>query len=257
MLVEAKTTSEVEKLVECYSNDIVVLSRLSNVLVSSKGVRGLVLIVKTSSVKFDASSVTVDAGVSLIKLSKMAREKNLGALEWACGIPGSVGGAIVGNAGAYNSCIGDITHSVCVLRNGKRVVISKDECGFCYRKSNFAKGDIVLSAKLNLTQKPKDMIDILTSEYQQKRKATQPSGHCCGSVFMANEKSAGYYIDQCNLKGFSVGKAMVSPKHANFIINTGGATSDDVVALIKIIKATVYKQFGVRLQEEVKYIGEF
>lgn len=237
---------------------ITYLGRGSNVLISDIGVKGLVVLMRNEQLAFEGDMFIAEAGVPLSRLSATYAEAGLGGLEFACCIPGSVGGALVMNAGAHGASVSDVVEWVEVLRGGETVRLSADECGFGYRMSNFLRGDVILRAGFRTEKADKNAIAEQISKYKAFRKEHQPQGYCAGSVFKAADgKSAGYYIDKAGLKGLSVGGAFVSQKHANFIINSGSANSQDVTVLIDEIKARVYAVFGVRLQEEIIYIGEF
>lgn len=228
----------------------------SNLLVSDSGFDGLVIAVKSKDIEI-SDVVTVDAGVSLPYLSKLYSMNHMTGLEWACSIPGTIGGAVVMNAGAHSSAISDSVIRVQALIDGKKQWLNKNQCGFDYRTSVFLKGGIVLKAELSYTYGDAAEIDERVAKFKQFRSSTQPTGFSAGSVFKSADKSAGFYIDNAGLKGFSVGGAVVSDKHANFIINRGNATAKDVRELILIIKEKVLGKFGVRLIEEIKYLGDF
>lgn len=198
-----------------------------------------------------------ESGVSLAKAVNIAAEKNLGGLEFASGIPGSVGGAVVMNAGAYGKNINDVLlWSDFINKDGEIKKISNKEHNFGYRKSVFASDDIVLRSCLCFENKPSDEIKKEISMLALKRRNSQPLEYpSAGSVFKRPE---GYYvgamIDDCGLKGFSVGDAQISCKHSGFIINRGNASSDNVRELVEIIREKVFEKFGVKLEREIRYI---
>ena len=190
-----------------------------------------------------------------------AAEVSLSGLEFASGIPGSVGGAVVMNAGAYGGEIKDVLIDATVLTaEGELKTVTRDELDLSYRHSIVQeKGYIVLSARFRLTPKPKDEIKSYMAELRAKRVEKQPLEYpSAGSTFKRPEGYfAGKLIMDAGLRGYSVGDAQVSEKHCGFVVNKGEATAADVLTLIKDVQETVLKQFGVKLEPEVKMIGEF
>ena len=246
----------------CVENGVkyAVIGRATNVLFSDGGFDGAIISTGgITGINIDGERVKAFCGESLISLCKFAADNCLSGLEELSGIPGSVGGAVVMNAGAFGKTISSLIEEVTTVKNGKIVFYGKDECGFSYRKSRFLSGDeIVLSVKTRLFSDEKSDIIERTERFFLKRKDSQPKGRSCGSVFRNPDGShAAKLIEGAGLKGLSVGGAVVSPVHANFIIANGGATSGDVYALIKRIKDTVKYKYGVFLEEEIRYVGEF
>lgn len=235
----------------------VILGRGSNVLVSDNGVSGAVVLFRDGEIRTDGGFITADAGASLALLSKKAAAAGLSGLEWAGGIPGTVGGAVKMNAGAFNGEISGALEWVDVLTEGKTVRLSTDECGFGYRSSGFGGDDIILRGGFRLKVSDKSAVENIMAEFKERRARSQPSGKSAGSVFKGADRPAGYYIERAGLKGKTLGGAEVSAVHANFILNRGGATAKDIAALIDLIKSEVYLKFGVLLKEEIKYIGDF
>ena len=237
-----------------------VIGNGTNILVSDAGYDGVIInIRRLSDIFFKVGEVRAMAGASLAKLIDFTVKNRLGGLERLTDIPATVGGAVVMNAGAFGSSISEYITSVCSMKNGKLHIYSKEECGFGYRKSRFSgKKEIVVSADFRLETCEKEMVMAGTRTYAEERKKIQPSGKCCGSVFKnpVNDH-AGRLIDAAGLKGYTVGGASVSEKHANFIINVKNASASDVYALIQYIKETVSARFGTVLSEEVEYLGEF
>ena len=266
-----------------------VLGGGSNILVSDKGFDGLVIRLKGSSdYEAEDNSITSWAGESLSSVVNFARDNGLSGLECINGIPGTLGGAIRGNAGAYDINeigIGSMVESVRVLEvenNLKIVEYAKDDCKFDYRMSVF-KGKpelIIISAKLALQKKDREAIDVKMKEITQKRIVEKPKGWV-GSTgsFYKNpkvkdlklvdifEKDTGrkavdgdvipafWVISEAGLKGKEIGGAKVSEKNANFIMNMGSATAEDVVMLASFVKQQVRDKFGIQLQEEIQYVG--
>ena len=197
-------------------------------------------------------------GVSLAMLASAALGRNLTGLEFASGIPGSVGGAVVMNAGAYGGEMAQVLTSVTALDlNGNIETIPAERCGFGYRKSIFSDGQrLVLEARFQLNSGDSEAIRARMDELAAKRKEKQPLEYpSAGSMFKRPE---GYFaaalIDQCGLKGFTVGGAQVSEKHAGFVVNRGGATCADVLELVRQVQARVQEQTGVALEMEVKVL---
>ena len=232
----------------------------TNVLVSDKGYDGVIICLKKlSDVFFKRDEVRAMAGANLDKLIKFAVDHRLTGLEALSGIPATVGGAVVMNAGAFGHNISDRITTVETLHNGKIKIYDKDDCKFGYRKSRFlGKKETVVSASFKLDQGDREEINVRIKNYRELRKNVQPSGKSCGSVFKNPPKlSAGALVDKAGLKGYSVGGAKISERHGNFILTDSRATATDVYALINYIKEEINKIFGVRLTEEVEYVGEF
>jgi len=234
----------------------------SNLLISDRGVRGAVIKLGDG---FDYAHAKNDyilagAGVSLAKLSAEAKNAELTGLEFASGIPGTLGGAIYMNAGAYGGEMKDVISEVSYIdADGVVKTIAGDECDFGYRKSMFSDGGkIIISAKLTLNKGNKDEIIATMRELNARRKEKQPLEYpSAGSTFKRPEGHfAGALIEKAGLKGAQVGGAQVSEKHAGFVINTGDATSKDVCDLIAHVQKVVKENSGVDLEPEVKIIGE-
>ena len=234
----------------------------SNLLIKDTGVKGAVIKLGDG---FDYAHAKNDyilagAGVSLAKLSAEAKNAELTGLEFASGIPGTLGGAIYMNAGAYGGEMKDVISEVSYIdTDGVVKTISCEECDFGYRKSAFSMGDkIIISAKLTLNKGNKDEIIATMRDLNAKRKEKQPLEYpSAGSTFKRPEGHfAGALIEEAGLKGYAIGGAQVSEKHAGFVINTGNATAKDVCELIAYVQKTVKEKSGVDLEPEVKIIGE-
>lgn len=260
---------------------LTVLGGGSNVLISSKGVPGLTVKLRSGEIKFlDNNLLRVDAGVSLPRLSSFALENSFLGLEWAVGVPGTLGGAVYGNAGAFGFSIADLIEEVEIIENGQKKVLALGEIDFSYRNSTFKrKGAIILSASLRLQKGKKKAIRARAEEMLQLRNKKHPMKlPSAGSVFKNPQKvvedpkiikkypllekfnkegiiPAGFLIESVGMKGISIGDAKISEKHANFIINKGEATSDDVKKLIDQATIAVRDNFGINLQREIKYIN--
>ena len=241
---------------ECF-----VLGCGSDLLVSDEGYRGVVIALSDGllNVSVEGEEMTCQAGVSLREASEMACELGLAGLEFACGIPGSVGGACFMNAGAYGGCIADILSSVCALMpDGSLANIPVGELALGYRKSRVRdEGLVVLSATFRLREgRPEDIrarMDDLTQRREEKQPLDRPSA---GSTFKRPEGHfAGKLITDAGLKGYQHGGAGVSSKHAGFVVNLGGATAADVRVVISHVQDEVERQFGVRLEPEVRFLG--
>lgn len=262
---EVQNSVALSKLIEaCREREIpyFILGKGSNLLVSDNGIRGIVIRLggdfKTISLTEDGL-IRCGAGTSLASACSFALNHSLGGLEFAWGIPGSVGGAVFMNAGAYGGEIKDVVVSaIYVDENGLKKRYDNDELDFGYRRSVFTdKNNIITDVYFKLEHKNQKEIREKMDELMGRRKSKQPLDYpSAGSTFKRPE---GYFaaalIEECGLKGESVGGAQVSEKHAGFIINKDNATCEDVEKLIEHIKEQVYNQKGVRLQCEVKFIG--
>lgn len=236
---------------------VFILGGGSNVLVSDKGFNGLVIKMDNSKIDFiGQNSVFIEAGTNSAKLVKFATDNSLSGVEWFAGIPGTVGGAIFGNAQAFGVKMSDSVESVEVLdfKTLKIVKLSKKQCKFSLKNSIFKKNQnlIILSAVLKLKKAKKADIETKVKEHISYRKKSHPiSFPSAGSVFVNPEMSAASLIESCGLKGKKIGQAQISLQHANFIVNLGGAKAKDVLALIKLAKQKVKKTFNIDLEQEI------
>ncbi|MBD2385212.1 UDP-N-acetylmuramate dehydrogenase [Cylindrospermum sp. FACHB-282] len=244
---------------------VTILGAGSNLLVSDRGIPGLVIATRhLRSNYFDPQTgqLTVAAGESIPGLAWYAADLGWEGLEWAVGIPGTVGGAVVMNAGAHNSCIADMLVSAQLLSaEGTVETITPDQLGYQYRSSLLQGGQrIVTQATLQL-QPGADPVKVVaaTKENKQHRLSTQPYNFpSCGSVFRnPTPYAAGWLIEQTGLKGYQIGGAQVAQLHANFIVNRGGAKASDIFCLIRHIQYQVQERWSIWLEPEVKMIGEF
>ena len=232
----------------------------TNVVVRDKGIRGIVMQLKQLSEIYQEGNEVVyaQAGVRLPRLMQFALGRNLSGMEWAAGIPGTVGGSVVMNAGTRLGEMKDVLGAVDFVNlRGKRVRIDASSITFTYRKATLPKG-IVVGAWVQLTPSTREKVEGKTKEYLRYRRATQPlTIPNAGSVFKNPPgDSAGRLVEAAGLKGTHVGDAEVSTKHANFIVNKGAATATQVLALLRKVRGTVARKCGVRLQLEWKIIGE-
>ncbi|WP_018753251.1 UDP-N-acetylmuramate dehydrogenase [Paenibacillus sanguinis] len=234
----------------------------SNMLVSDKGIRGCVIRLGTDleSIAIDGAAISAGGGASFVRLSVMAGKAGLTGLEFAGGIPGTVGGAVYMNAGAHGSDVSRIFNSAdIVLETGELVTYTANDMMFAYRHSILhEQRGIVAEARFSLAAGDRLEIAAAMATYKDRRRKTQPlTQPCCGSVFRNPQGDhAARLIEAAGLKGMKVGGAEVSTLHANFIVNTGQATAEDVLALMEKIKAVVADQSGVALVPEVFYVGE-
>jgi len=243
----------------------------TNILVADKGIRGLVienrLQITDCRLQGDEAILYTESGALLCDLARESARQGLAGLEWAVGIPGSVGGAIVGNAGAYGRYMSDVVRGATVLgTDGEARYLTTGDLGFGYRTSRFkgAKGkgqearEVILSAELVLHRESPEVLEARMDDYTRRREARQPSEPSAGSVFKRTEQyPAGFLIEQAGLKGKRIGNAQISPKHANFIVNLGGAKASDVKALIDLARERVFTEFGIELELEIELVGEW
>ena len=256
-----KALRDVIELCLEYKVNYKIIGNGTNLLFSDKGFDGVVISTKgLNTLRHDKGKIYAMSGVTLCDLVLFSAEYNLYGGEALMGIPATVGGAIVMNAGAFGSSLGDFIKSVTTVKNGKLCVYDKEECEFGYRKSIFlGLGEPIISAEFDFINVPNGEISKeLIDKCKNSRKQNQPSGKSCGCVFKnPTGDYAGRIIDQAGLKGFELGRASVSQKHANFIVTKPGATSSEVYLLIKYIKEKIKSEFNISLQEEVEFVGEF
>lgn len=271
LLIETRTVDELVAVAQRADElrlPYLVLGGGANVLISDAGVRGLVILNRAKEVKFTVrgvqARVEVDAGVNLITLARDCIERGYAGLEWAISVPGTIGGAIVGNAGAHGADIASNLYMAKVMRRGYTPEYwTNRQMQFGYRRSalkQYAQADrpVVLSAIFDLKIDYRANLEKRSNDYIAKRKATQPPGATIGSMFKNPEGDyAGRLIEACGLKGRTVGGAQISEKHANFFVNLGQASASDVKALIDLAHAEVLAKFAVDLQLEVELIGEW
>lgn len=245
----------------CENIPVTVIGNGSNLLVSDKGIRGLVIKICKSfcQIERDGTLVKATGGVLMSQLASYALKHNLGGAEFMHGIPGTVGGGISMNAGAYGSELKDIVVKAEYVKDGNVYEIDKNEMRLGYRSSIFqSNGGIVTGVVFELYEDDRDAILAKMNDFRSRRQAKQPLEYAsAGSVFKRpSGHFAGALIEAAGLKGAKVGKAEVSEKHAGFIINKGGATASDVCELIDFIKERVYQNSGVMLETEIKLTGE-
>jgi len=257
-IYELKTTLEY-----CAAKQVpwLVFGAGSNLLVRDKGIRGVAIqITQLNSIQICGQKVYAEAGVMLSELAYAAASFNLSGLEFAEGIPGSLGGAIVMNAGAFDGEMGKVVSEVeAITPTGEHKVLSRSQVGFGYRQSVFQHNDyVVVAARLVLKDDEEPAIVARMKAYAARRWEKQPLEYpSAGSVF---RRPPGHFvgpmIEALGMKGYSIGGAQVSTKHAGFIINNGGATAEDVLQLITLIQEKVADQYGINLQSEIRVLGE-
>ncbi|MBI4510174.1 MAG: UDP-N-acetylmuramate dehydrogenase [Deltaproteobacteria bacterium] len=234
----------------------------SNLLVLDRGIRGLV--VATRSLRrldlLPPTSFVAEAGVSTGRLLKEATERGLGGVEFLGGVPGTIGGGLIMNAGTNLGDFKDVTASVTSLRisNGSLVTRAGHQCGFGYRHSSLPQNEIVVSATFELYPRPRGEIEQAVRDLKDRRAEREPKGFPnAGSIFKNPPGLfAGKLIEEAGLKGRRAGGAEVSPKHANWIVNVGDALAADVLHLVDVARQAVLEKFGVTLEMEVKVVGE-
>lgn len=261
-MVWPKTGAEIEKLWQYAQEEnipIRLIGRGSNLLFPDEGLKGITVV--TTDLKGESwgeFSVQAQAGCSMAHLAQEAGEHGFSGLEFARGIPGTLGGAIVMNAGAHGGEIQNVLHTVTVLtEKGKLETLGKEQLTFGYRECSLQGKAWILEAELKFNPGEKERIKEQMVENLAKRKAAQPLElPNAGSVFRNPPgDSAGRLIEKAGWKGKGIGGAQVSPKHANFIVNVGNATAADVLALIHAIQRDVFEKFAVELRTEVRYIA--
>ncbi|MFD1902259.1 UDP-N-acetylmuramate dehydrogenase [Enterococcus termitis] len=264
VLAFPKTKEEVSRLVAyCQKNDLpwLVLGNASNLIVRDGGIRGMVIMLEEmKQISVSNNKLTVEAGAKLIDTTYVALDHDLAGFEFACGIPGSVGGAVYMNAGAYGGEIKDVFSSVDILlEDGTIQTFSNEEMNFSYRHSMIQhKHCIVLEATFTLTKGDHETIKAKMDELTELRELKQPLEYpSCGSVFKRPEGHfTGKLIQDAGLQGLKWGGAQISEKHAGFIVNIDHATATDYVELIAHIQAVIKEKFDVTLETEVRIIGE-
>ncbi|OAB38726.1 UDP-N-acetylenolpyruvoylglucosamine reductase [Paenibacillus macquariensis subsp. defensor] len=262
--VVPSTYDEVQSIIK-YAVDhnvrITTLGNGSNVVIRDGGIRGIVLqMTNLQDITLSERTLTAQSGASIIRVSQVALQHELTGLEFACGIPGTVGGALYMNAGAYGGEVADVLRDALVVDStGQLLTLHKEDMKWGYRHSVFAGGEYtILQARFTLEpgdhSSIKEKMDDLTHLRESKQPLEYPS---CGSVFKRPpNRFAGQLIQESGLQGVRIGGAEVSTKHAGFIVNVDHATASDYIALVAHVKDTVREKFGIDLETEVKFIGE-
>jgi UDP-N-acetylmuramate dehydrogenase len=260
----ADELARIIKLLQKQEIDYLILGGGSNVLVSDKGVRGVVVLNRAKGVRFhngDQPSVTVESGVVFSNLANRCAAKGFAGLEWAATVPGTIGGAVYGNAGAFGGDMaGNLIWAELLTENG-REKFTAEQMDYGYRTSNLKRGEldgIVLCAELRLQNSTKEAVSTTIEQFSAHRKTTQPPGASMGSMFKnPNGDYAGKLIEAAGLKGTRIGNAEISPLHGNFFINHDNTKAADIRALIELVIKTVKEKQGVDLELEVELVGEW
>lgn len=268
IFITANTLEDVKTVVNISKENNIplkVIGNGTNLLVKDNGYRGIILKINLQEINIKQSKeneyiVKVQSGMPMGKLAQVLLKNEIGGFEFASGIPGTIGGAIKMNAGAYGGEVKDIIQDVTYLNEKNDiVVIENSECNFSYRHSLFSdKEYIIIECNLKLHKDTKENIKNKLDENLQSRKEKQPIEYpSAGSTFKRGEDYiTAKLIDECGLKGYTIGGAQVSEKHAGFIINKNSATAEDVINLIKHVKETVYEKTGKKIKLEIEIIGE-
>lgn len=267
VLVTVRSADELARAVKScweYNQPFHLLGAGTNLLVSDKGVRGVVILNRARAVEFVEGAekhAWAESGAIFSNLARRAAAQGYSGLEWAATVPGTVGGAVYGNAGAFG---GDVAHdllAVEVLTPAGREWWPPQRMEYGYRASILKRGAaqaVILSAKFNLKYGITAEIQARIEQFNQRRKTTQPPGASMGSMFKNPPGDfAGRLIEAAGLKGTRIGHAEISPVHANFFLNTGETRAADIKALIDLTQKTVFEKFGVKLELEVELIGEW
>ena len=256
----ARTTKLLWKL----DLEYIMLGGGSNVLVSDRGVRGVVVLNRAKAVRFhlgEEPSVTTESGVVFSNLANRCAFKGLSGLEWAATVPGTIGGAVYGNAGAFGGDVAGNLISAELLTEAGREKYTAEQMGYGYRTSILKRGEldaIVLSAELRLENSIREEVTVKIEQFGAHRKTTQPPGASMGSMFKNPPGDyAGRLIEASGLKGARIGNAEISPLHGNFFLNHANTKADDILALIRLVQNTVKEQQGIDLELEIELIGEW
>jgi UDP-N-acetylmuramate dehydrogenase len=277
---DAASFTEVAALAQRFALPLMTLGEGTNICISDAGVRGFVL--RNACRRAEIGPLTyAEAGHNFMRLSFCAMRAGLSGLEFAVGIPGTVGGALVSNAGAYRANICDLVQEIVVVEDGERKTVGPEWMEFRYRDSRLRRPDskpaVLVAVTLRLTPAPRRAIRDKARDIQLQRLLKQPWEPSAGSFFknindralaeslpglpaplkQAGVVPAAYLSEACGCKGLTVGGAGISPKHANFIVNRGGATAADIRQVAETVKARVRERFGVCLEEEVLYLGDW
>ena len=264
-LVTPRTVDQIKNLIITLKKEnipVFIMGNGSNLLVSDKGIRGVVIKLSKnfSSFSISGDEVTAQSGILLSTLSKSIVNESLSGFEFASGIPGTIGGAVTMNAGAYDSEMKNIVEEVVAMdMDGNIKTFTNQEMNFRYRKSRVTDETlVVLEAKLKLEKGNNEDIKAKIDDFTVRRTTKQPlTAYSAGSTFKRPEGYfAGKLIEDAGLKGIIMRNAAVSSLHSGFVINTGDATCENILELIEFIKLTVFSKFGVMLEEEVRVVGE-
>lgn len=269
VLITAESADELARIIKLLRKqdmEYTMLGGGSNVLVSDRGVRGVVVLNRAKTVRFHNGSeeptVTAESGVVFSNLANRCTAKGYAGLEWATTVPGTVGGAVYGNAGAFGGDMaGNLVWAELLTENGEREKFTAGQMAYGYRTSILKRGEldaIVLSAELRLAKSTKEEVTVKVEQFNAHRKTTQPPGASMGSMFKnPDDDYAGRLIESSDLKGTRIGNAEISPLHGNFFINHENTKAEDIRALIQLVQQTVKEKQGVELELEIELIGEW
>ena len=267
ILITAESADELARIIKLLWKldlDFIMLGGGSNVLVSDRGVRGVVVLNRAKGVRFhngDEPSVTAESGVVFSNLANRCASKGFSGLEWAATVPGTIGGAVYGNAGAFGGDMAANLISAELLTEDGREKFTAEQMAYGYRTSLLKRGEldaIVLSADLRLSNSTKEEVTVKIEQFSAHRKSTQPPGASMGSMFKNPDGDyAGRLIDESGLKGTRIGNAEISPLHGNFFVNHANTKAADIFALIQLVQKTVKEKQGVDLELEVELVGEW
>lgn len=264
IFIKVNNLEELKRAIELKNKmnfPITLIGNGTNLLVKDKGIRGVTIKLNFENIMINNDEISVGSGFLITKLARIAYENSLSGLEFASGIPGTVGGAIKMNAGAYGGEFKDIVEETTYMDENLKIhTINNKQQEFSYRNSMFNTHDefIILSTKFKLHKDNKDAIKKKMDENSESRKEKQPINYPnAGSIFKRKkEYIAAEIIDKSGLKGYNIRDAFVSEKHAGFIVNKGNATAEDVIKLIDYIKNVVYEKYKINLELEIKIVGE-
>lgn len=267
ILITVKSTAEMMDVVQYLrglGNDFIVLGGGSNVLVSDKGVRGVVILNRAKAIRFedgDQPKVWAEAGATFSQLAHRAAAKGLSGIEWAAAVPGTIGGAVYGNAGAFAGDVSQSLASAELLIAGQRERWPVEKFGYGYRTSVLKRNEvkaIVLSAVFSLKNATREEVSVKIGQFSAHRKTTQPPGASMGSMFKnPADDYAGRLIEAAGLKGTRIGNAEISAVHGNFFINHENTRASDIRTLIELTQKTVADKFGIHLELEIELIGDW
>lgn len=258
---------EIKQYADLMKIPTVVIGNGTNLLFCDEGFRGIIIKIGKNFSKYiiEGKRVCAEAGIWTPKFAKILSDNGLSGLEHTIGIPGTLGGLIFMNGGSGGKCIGDVVKKIWAIdKNYNLISFSKKECDFSYRKSVFQdSGYIICKIELECEIEDKERIKSETRKILDNRKNKFPLNYPnCGSVFLSNPimndtfAPPGKLIEEAGLKGYQVGGAQISEKHANFIVNLGNATARDIVSIVQYVRKIVYQRYGLCLESEVKYVGE-
>jgi UDP-N-acetylmuramate dehydrogenase len=267
-LIEVRSADELADAVEklwSLNLPFLMLGGGSNVLISDKGIRGVVILNRAKQVTFNAGespTVIAESGVVISNLAHRIATQGFSGMEWAATVPGTIGGAVYGNAGAFGGDMaGNLIRAEVVEYGSGRVQYPLEKMQYGYRSSILKNGDkkvVVLSAEMRLENSTRENVQKQIDEFTAQRKNTQPPGASMGSMFKNPQGDfAGRLIEAAGLKGAHIGSAEISMTHANFFLNTGNTKASDIKALIELAQKTVKEKFGIELELEVELLGEW